>query len=210
MTMGNAFGFVVSRKDTILRYVAAMPLLVPGAFLLTVELGVYVSNILAVIVPPDPGDQSVDMLYLPYVFFPLVSVGWVVLVFWATATDSIRRTVARACCALCAGGFLFPIVGIQLVFFQPPDPTDMLITQEAWLLGFILVGVPFGILMRIAAILFATKGSPERSGNIFGIWYVFRPIGGKYFVLVMALVLIVAAMLYEEPGPAQAISVGLR
>ena len=77
-------------------------------------------------------------------------------------------------------------------------------------MGCILVGVPFGILMRIAAILFAPRGSPERSGGIWGIWYVFRPIGGKYFVLVMALVLIVAANLYEEPVPAQAISIGLR
>ena len=208
--MDNAFGFVVSRKDVILRYVAAMPLLVPGAFLLTADLVVYVTNILYVIITPDPGDQIVDMLWSPHVFFALVIVGWVVLVFWATATDSIRRTVARACCALCAGGFLFPIVGIHEVFFQPTNPTDTIFTQEIVLFGCILVGVPFGILMRIAAILFAPKGSPERSGSIFGIWYVFRPIGGKYFVLVMALVLIVAAMLYEEPGPTQGISVGLR
>ena len=209
MTMGNAFGFVVSRKDVILRYVAAMPLLVPGAFLLTVDLGVYVTNILAVIVPLEP-EAEPHPLAGPELFFSLVIVGWVVLVFWATATDSIRRTVARACCALCAGGFLFPIVGIQLVFFQPPDPPDMIFTQEIWLLGFIIVGVPFGVFMRIAAILFAPRGSPERSGGIWGIWYVFRPIGGKYFVLVMALVLIVAANLYEEPVPAQAISIGLR
>ena len=205
--MDNAFGFVVSRKDTILRYVAAMPLLLPGAFLLTIDLVVYVANILTVIVPLEP-EAGPHPLVRPYVFFPLVSVGWVVLVFWATATDSIRRTVARACCALCAGGFLFPIVGIHEVFFQPTNPTDTIFTQEIVLLGCILVGVPFGILMRIAAILFAPKGSPERSGSIFGIWYVFRPIGGKYFVLVMALALIVAANLYEEPVPAQAISVG--
>ena len=204
--MGNAFGFVVSRKDTILRYVATMPLLVPGAFLLTVDLGVYVTNILYVFYTP----EGVHPFFWPYVFFPLVSVGWVVLVFWATATDSSRRTVARACCALCAGGFLFPIVGIHEVFFQPTNPTDTIFTQEIFLLGCILVGVSFGILMRIAAILFAPRGSPERSGGIWGIWYVFRPIGGKYFVLVMALVLIVAAMLYEEPVPAQAISIGLR
>ena len=209
MTMGNAFGFVVSRKDVILRYVAAMPLLVPGAFLLTVDLGVYVTNILAVIVPLEP-EAEPHPLAGPELFFSLVIVGWVVLVFWATATDSIRRTVARACCALCAGGFLFPIVGIQLVFFQPPDPPDMIFTQEIWLMFFTIVGVSFGILMRIAAILFAPRGSPERSGGIWGIWYVFRPIGGKYFVLVMALVLIVAANLYEEPVPAQAISIGLR
>ena len=198
--MDNAFGFVVSRKDTILRYVAAMPLLVPGAFLLTVGLGVSVENITYVFYTP----EGVHPFFWPYVFFPLVSVGWVVLVFWATATDSIRRTVAHACCVL------FPIVGIREVFFLPTNPTDTIFTQELVLLGCILVGVPFGILMRIAAILFAPKGSPERSGSIFGIWYVFRPIGGKYFVLVMALVLIVAAMLYEEPVPAQAISIGLR
>ena len=207
--MDNVFGFVVSRKDVILRYVAAMPLLVPGAFLLTVDLGVYVGNILIVIVPLEP-EAEPHPLAGPELFFSLVIVSWVVLVFWATATDSIRRTVSRACCALCAGGFLFPVLGINMVFFQPPDPPDMIFTQEIWLLGFIIVGVPFGVFMRIAAILFAPRGSPERSGGILGIWYVFRPIGGKYFVLVMALVLIVAANLYEEPGPAQAISVGLR
>ena len=207
--MDNVFGFVVSRKDVILRYVAAMPLLVPGAFLLTVDLGVYVGNILIVIVPLEP-EAEPHPLAGTELFFSLVIVSWVVLVFWATATDSIRRTVSRACCALCAGGFLFPVLGINMVFFQPPDPPDMIFTQEIWLLGFIIVGVPFGVFMRIAAILFAPRGSPERSGGILGIWYVFRPIGGKYFVLVMALVLIVAANLYEEPGPAQAISVGLR
>ena len=199
--MDNAFSFVVSRKDIILRYAAAMPLLVPGAFLLTVDLVGYIANILAVIVPLEP-EAGPHPLASPHVFFSLVIVGWVVLVFWATATDSIRRTVARACCALCAGGFLFPVLGINMVFFQPPDPPDMIFTQEIVLLGTIIVGVPFGILMRVAAILFAPRGSPERSGGIFGIWYVFRPIGGKYFVLVMALALIVAANLYEAPSPA--------
>ena len=60
-----------NHHDAIARYVAATPLLVPGAFLLTVDLVVYAVSIIAVIVPLEP-EAGPHPLVRPRVFFSLV------------------------------------------------------------------------------------------------------------------------------------------
>ena len=189
MTMDNAFGFVVSRKETILRYVLAMPLLIPVAWLLTLDIAGIAWGMAFVVLGPDPGglQESIPGLGQALVFFC-----WAVLLYWATSTDSIDRTVTRAFWAFCTGVFLLPVVGVTTVIFGPPDPSDQIIPKWVFMIGFFVVGVPLGFLVRRLARSMAPKGSPEESG---GIWYVFKPIGGGYLVLAVGLLLIGATVL---------------
>ena len=185
--MDNAFGFVVSRKDTILRYVVAMPLLLPGAFLLVFAYLTVVTLMGFIVVGPDMTLAQIGRNGLSL----LAMVSWVVLVFWATATDSIRRTIARACWAFSTGGFLLPVGGFVSLSYGPPDPPDHIITKGVVLLATLFIGVPIGLVMIAAAKLTAPEGSPERSA-----WYAFKPIGGAYFALAVGLLFFVAMVLH--------------
>ena len=185
----DAYRFVLRWKDVILKYVAAMLLLVPGAFLLAPQFFVVPGMIaFPVLGWPDPETTSIP----DNVFFALVLVCWAVLLYWATATDSIGRTIARSCWAFSTGAFLLPTIGIAVVIFGPPDPPDQIFPKWMLIIVASIIGLVLGFIARALAVNAAPEGSPEKSG---GTWYVFRPIGGGYFALAVGLLLIVAIAL---------------
>ena len=166
--MSNAYRFVINRKDTILRYAVAMPLLIPAAWLLTIDILVFIGWIALGVLGADQGWEppiSGDIL-----LYSLVLFSWATLLYWAAATDSIKRTIARTCWAFSTGSFLFPVVAVMSLSFLPPDPSDQIIPHWLFVFIFTVVGLVLGFTMRGAAMLMS-PGSPEASG---GIWYVFK------------------------------------
>ena len=158
--MDNAYRFVLSRKKIILRYVVAMPLLIPPAFLLAMNIStvVEIAFFLAELEPDYPSGEQ-------YLLLSLLS--WAVLLSWATATDSIRRTIARTCWAFSATAFILPVVIIVAAVLSPPDPPDAIFPTSLFVVASLFVGVPLGFLEMILASALSPRGFPEKSIGIF-------------------------------------------
>ena len=189
--MSSAYRFVLSQKDVILRYVAPMPVLILAAPLLTAGLWIIAVGIVYVVLGPRLTEVSLPSV----IFFVLILFCWAALLYWATSTGSTERAIARAFWAFCTGVLLVPVMIIVPVVLGPPQPTDSsdpIIPAWMFQVFISVAAVVIGFVLRAAAVLTSPEGSPEKSG---GIWYVFRPIGGGYFVLVVGLLLIGALVL---------------
>ena len=199
--INKAVTFVTSRKATIVRYVVAFPLVLPGAGLLSVA---------ALTVPMVMGYYAVgsSAFVPPLTIKQVLAIAlacWIVLTYWAASTDSSKRTAIRACWAFSTGSFLFPVMVFMIFALDPPNPPDestALIPN--WVFDLVvfcltvIYGLLIGLISRFVAKETAPVGSPEKSG---GIWYVFKPIGGRYLVLAVGLLFIGALLPAPKSTP---------
>ena len=180
---------MLSRQELILKFVLAAPLLIPGAYLLMTAIVVVATAIATLGLGTDLMEWDVPI----YVVILMALGSWTGLLYWSTATDSSRRTVARTFWAFCAGAFLLPVVGILSAILWPDPPGGQAVVTKAWTVILTVgIGLPLGFLCFLIARTVAPQGSPESTG---GIWYVFRPIGGGWFVLAVGLLLTGAVVL---------------
>ena len=168
-------------------------LLIPGAFLLAVGIGTVVGGIATLVLGTGPifDEPTIPTALAPWVLL----FSWAVLLYWATATDSLERTLARAFWVLCIGSFLLPVIGITHYILGPPDPPDAWFPKWFILALSIFFGLPGGLICFPIAKMVAPRGSPEKS-----IWYVFRPVGGRWVALAMGLLLVAAIVLHQKYG----------
>ena len=140
-----------------------MLLLIPPAFLLAVDIAV-VLEIVFLLIEHESDSQSIEQYRLLFLLLSLLS--WAVLLCWATATDSILRTIARTCWAFSATAFILPVVVIVVAVLSPPDPPGVIFPTSLFVVASLLLGVSLGLLELILALALSPRGSPEKSIGI--------------------------------------------
>ena len=185
------YRFVADRLGAIIKYLPVGALLYLAAFLLAFDAVAVVLGIAtlgwgpyAVKVDPSP----------PNLFMLLVSlIIWAVLLRWAGATDSIKRSMARAGWALCVSGFLLPTMAFT-VYMAPPSPGALF--SPGFIRNFLLiVGGVVGGVVGLTGFGLAKASAPEDTPED-SIWFMFRPLGGGKAALATGLLWLVAVLLY--------------
>ena len=137
------------------KLVVALVLLVPSAFLFSLSSYWIILSVASVGAGSDltPDGSASEMPP-----FPLFLASWAVPLLWVMTTDSIKRTVARACWVFSIAGFQFPIsafAGTLRAYFYP--------SGLDWFGFFVamFIGVPLGTV----GLALALKVSPWESGE---------------------------------------------
>ena len=130
------------------KLVVALVLLVPSAFLFSLS-----SYSIALSVASVRAGSDLVTFEAGMPPFPLFLASWAVPLLWVMVTESIERTVARACWVFSIAGFQLPISAFAfmlLAYFYP--------SRSDWFVFFVamFIGVPLGTL----GLALALKVSP--------------------------------------------------